>query len=295
MTSFLKNVRESLTPTLKQSAFLQRGVLTPEEFVKAGDELVHQCPTWSWEGASDESKSRSHLPKNKQYLVTRNVPCKERCSEMEKGASSLGMMKEDGDGWMLEDDGKGGDDDDFDFVDEGDSEKPPSQAEPTTSPVAVVDDDDEYADIDEFEDDTLVTDTAALTVADNILAVRTYDVMISYDKYYQTPRVWLSGYSESRSPLSGDEMFEDCMSDYVKRTVTIESFPYTAAVVISIHPCQHGNVMKNIVGNLTQGEGGGEIVVEQYMFVFLKFVASMIPTINYDFTNAVETGGGSGK
>ena len=46
MTSFLKNVRESLTPTLKQTAFLERGVLTPEEFVKAGDELIFKCPTW---------------------------------------------------------------------------------------------------------------------------------------------------------------------------------------------------------------------------------------------------------
>ena len=33
---------------------------------------------------------------------------------------------------------------------------------------------------------------------------------------------------------------------------------------------------------------GGEVKVESYMFVFLKFVSSMIPTINYDFTTAVE-------
>lgn len=31
----------------------------------------------------------------------------------------------------------------------------------------------------------------------NLLQVRTYDVMITYDKYYQTPRVWLSGYDEA--------------------------------------------------------------------------------------------------
>jgi len=30
----------------------------------------------------------------------------------------------------------------------------------------------------------------------NLLQVRTYDVMITYDKYYQTPRVWLIGYDE---------------------------------------------------------------------------------------------------
>ena len=30
----------------------------------------------------------------------------------------------------------------------------------------------------------------------NILQVRTYDVMITYDKLYQTPRMWLLGYDE---------------------------------------------------------------------------------------------------
>ena len=35
----------------------------------------------------------------------------------------------------------------------------------------------------------------------NLLQVRTYDVMITYDKYYQTPRIWLLGYDEVRSFL----------------------------------------------------------------------------------------------
>lgn len=35
----------------------------------------------------------------------------------------------------------------------------------------------------------------------NLLQVRTYDVMITYDKYYQTPRIWLIGYDEVK-PLA---------------------------------------------------------------------------------------------
>ena len=57
---------------------------------------------------------------------------------------------------------------------------------------------------------------------DNIIKIRTYDISITYDKYYQTPRVFLFGYDEAHSPLTDDQMFEDVMSDYAKRTVTIE-------------------------------------------------------------------------
>ena len=31
---------------------------------------------------------------------------------------------------------------------------------------------------------------------DKILRTRTYDLSITYDKYYQTPRIWLFGYDE---------------------------------------------------------------------------------------------------
>lgn len=34
---------------------------------------------------------------------------------------------------------------------------------------------------------------------DAILQTRTYDLYITYDKYYQTPRLWLFGYDEVRN------------------------------------------------------------------------------------------------
>jgi ubiquitin-like-conjugating enzyme ATG3 len=46
--NFLRNAREWAAPVLTESAFLERGVLTPEEFVAAGDQLVYRCPTWTW-------------------------------------------------------------------------------------------------------------------------------------------------------------------------------------------------------------------------------------------------------
>lgn len=56
---------------IQSSKFKESGVVTPEEFVAAGDFLVHHCPTWQW-ASGHKSKSKEYLPENKQYLLTRN-------------------------------------------------------------------------------------------------------------------------------------------------------------------------------------------------------------------------------
>jgi len=48
LRTMLEGVRSAVTPTLKGSQFIQKGVLTPEEFIAAGDELVFKCPSWAW-------------------------------------------------------------------------------------------------------------------------------------------------------------------------------------------------------------------------------------------------------
>ncbi|KAL3908095.1 MAG: hypothetical protein SGARI_003218, partial [Bacillariaceae sp.] len=98
-------------------------------------------------------------------------------------------------------------------------------------------------------------------------------------------------------------MMQDVISDYANKTVTMEPHPHVSGPQASIHPCQHGKVMKAIVKNLIKTsdkdkavqEEGDEAAqaqqqgpsVEMYLFIFLKFVSSMIPTINYDFTMEV--------
>jgi ubiquitin-like-conjugating enzyme ATG3 len=159
------------------------------------------------------------------------------------------------------------------------------------------DDNDEYGDMGDFEDDNILGDEEAVQreaalgekgsdkVADNIKRVRTYDISITYDKYYQTPRVWIFGYKEDgNTPLSPKEMFQDVMSDYVQRTVTIETHPHVDGPHLSVHPCQHGAVMKNIVSNLIKDLDSKPPEVGIYLFIFLKFVSSIVPTMNYDFT-----------
>ena len=184
--------------------------------------------------------------------------------------------------------------DDFDILDEdGEVVK---QNEAAKDATGGDDEEDEYADMDGFEDNNILQDDAAAAPApeeSNLVKVRTYDLSITYDKYYQTPRVWMMGKSAEGQPLSGKEMMEDVISDYANRTVTIENHPHVAGPHASIHPCQHGKVMKTIVKNLikssgTDGEEDKGPSVEMYLFIFLKFVSSMIPTINYDFTMDVQ-------
>lgn len=56
--------------------------------------------------------------------------------------------------------------------------------------------------------------------------MRTYDLSITYDFYHQTPRLWLLGYDEDGNLLRENEMFEDIMDDYAKKTVTMEPHPH---------------------------------------------------------------------
>eukprot|EP00217_Crustomastix_stigmatica_P009932 CAMPEP_0183789738 /NCGR_PEP_ID=MMETSP0803_2-20130417/614_1 /TAXON_ID=195967 /ORGANISM="Crustomastix stigmata, Strain CCMP3273" /LENGTH=118 /DNA_ID=CAMNT_0026033917 /DNA_START=36 /DNA_END=388 /DNA_ORIENTATION=+ len=82
-----KSAAEAVLPTRTASAFRDKGVLTPEEFVAAGDLLVSSCPTWRWEGG-DGPKRKPYLPKDKQFLVTRNVPCVRRAQAVQDAADA---------------------------------------------------------------------------------------------------------------------------------------------------------------------------------------------------------------
>jgi len=347
---YLRSVREWAYPQLKSSAFLEKGVLTPEEFVNAGDELVYRCPTWAWE--SGEGKSiKPYLPPDKQYLVTRNVPCQDRVSSLENRFTFDSEKRNnsdggDGDGddedeWLVSNIIREKDEDDDDIEDEFDildgegeiiektkelqisqeeKQQTNEQNQASSSDAAAQDDgDDEYADMEDFEDDNILqeedddinAEQATTTTSteesnanknnndDLIMKVRTYNLSITYDKYYQTPRIWMLGTSASGQPLSGKEMMEDVMSDYANRTVTIENHPHVTGPHASIHPCQHAKVMKKIVKNLIKAPSNNSTSsqqqdnnnatptgpsVEMYLFIFLKFVNSIIPTINYDFT-----------
>jgi ubiquitin-like-conjugating enzyme ATG3 len=76
---------------------------------------------------------------------------------------------------------------------------------------------------------------------------------------------------------------EDISADHAQKTVTIDPHPHTGVPSASIHPCKHGSVMKKLVDS-ARAQTGEAPSVDSYMFVFLKFIASVVPTIEYDYT-----------
>lgn len=426
------SIAGGLVPILKSSAFVEKGVLTPDEFVAAGDLLVAKCPTWRW-AAGEPSTRQSFLPADKQFLVTKGgaclrggrlgaarsardggglppgrseipaeraaalpppsptaftAPCSSTCAvpSHQRVSALVGQyraeseVKLDGaadeDGWLsthtgaiveegqavLLADGPGGL---LGHVREDYSPCAPAAeagVAAVPAPAAVVaapaaeatgsggdssgeGEDDEYADMMAFSGVDLIVDPATAAVASAsssssssssassassasssssasasasassvptmvsldgaalgpsmLLRTRTYDVCVCYDRYYQTPRIYLFGFNEDHEPLSPDAMMEDVMQDYANRTVTVERHPNlpSSPLHASIHPCRHAEAMRRIIETLLAGGASRDEVearVDTYLFIFLKFIQSVVPTIDYDFTTDVDTGGARG-
>jgi len=254
MRAAFQAFREAITPTLKFSQFAE-GKLTPDEFVHSCQALIRAFPSFQWLPLRPGQPTKSYLPPEQQCIVCANIPSRARVSQT---ADALGEDTDAGDNWVA-----------------------------TSS--ATAQEVDEYADIDNYVDQA-VLQTANQDV--NVVAyqnaqLRLYDMYITYDNYYACPRAYLVGRAADGTPLTPDEMSQDVMQDYINRTATMERHPFEPdTLTISIHPCRHAHAMKRILQGMSVGTGGN-LSVESYMVAFLKMLASMLPTMEYDYTSSV--------
>ncbi|KAI1749301.1 autophagocytosis associated protein [Xylaria castorea] len=340
--STVNTLRDKYTPVTHTSTFRKTGQITPEEFLAAGDYLVFKFPTWSWAEADSDTQRVDYLPPDKQFLVTRGVPCNRRLDDDFAGdAGHEEAVVGDGDDFKS----KGQADDDDGWLRTGglSSSQPLKARDVRTVDDAGnvgdrLDDEDEIPDMEDDDDDeAIIRDTEAQKRTG---ARRTYTLYIMYSPYYRTPRLYLSGYAEGQ-PLAPHQMMDDIVGDYKDKTVTLEDFPFFANNVkmASVHPCKHAPVMKTLLdradaalklrrdklksGKIIGGDPGMEglvdeinkldvknaeaavesssddweeveaedqdvaIRVDQYLVVFLKFIASVTPGIEHDFTMSV--------
>ena len=161
MVSLLKNMADYLTPVLSSSQFAATGVLTPAEFELSGDQLTHSVRTWTWQTAP-RAAQKDYLSAQKQYLITRNVPCACRARQYGMQGADERMVEEDAaggeDGWLSTHTGGSGEA--AGEIEHADVSDIPAAVRPAAAAPAAADaaggEDEEIGDIDDVGDDDLM-------------------------------------------------------------------------------------------------------------------------------------------
>ncbi|CAI4218301.1 unnamed protein product [Parascedosporium putredinis] len=291
--STVNTLRDRYTPVATTSTFRKTGEINPNEFEEAGDYLVSKFPTWSWGDADDESRRVPFLPPG---------------SNRRRRRASAGGDDDD-DGWLR----TGG------LASSQPLKAREIRAVDEAGNVAEgqVVEDDEIPDMeDEEDDDAIIKDTGAESKSGGR---RTYNLYIMYSPYYRTPRLYLSGYSPNGQPLPPKFMMDDIVGDYKDKTVTLEDFPFFANNIkmasekLRAAAADQGSAtgadtlveevkkldVKDAEAEADKAEDWEEVQqneiddqevairVDQYLVVFLKFMASVTPGIEHDFTMGV--------
>ena len=129
------------------------------------------------------------LPKDKQFLITRNVPCYKRCRQMEYAPEQEKVIDDaEDEGWV----------DTHHFAEKSTVEDKVSEMklDDEENDAPNDDSDEEAVDMEAFVESGMLEDAATIDPSvkksaksgGEIVSTRTYDLNITYDKYYQTPR-----------------------------------------------------------------------------------------------------------
>lgn len=247
-----KAAAEMVIPDLQDSNFLETGMLTKEEFKLSCDKLIEMDSTWYWvkEG---ECLMKKHILCNKikleqDFNVDEDINVYNLKNITEPTETNVDISNE--------------------------SVSEPEQTSDTES-------DDFLA---EFENQDLVENDAATIKIDynNLDKSHYYNVNITYDKYYRTPRIWFEGIDSSGMMLSQDEIYSDFMVEYIKVSLTLEIHPIMNMNYISVHPCKHAFAMRKMFAFELEKKHESEVKIEDYLVHFLKFASCVIPQLEFD-------------
>jgi ubiquitin-like-conjugating enzyme ATG3 len=126
------------------------------------------------------------LPSDKQFLITRNVPCFKRATSFKTDPANELLVE--GDEWVsthpnyvLQEK----------VVEFEDIKGEPMKSTQQDHGQDIEDFDNPQAEHDDLDDAVIVENNDQ-----HVLHARTYDLTITYDTYYRTPRFWLFGYDE---------------------------------------------------------------------------------------------------
>lgn len=264
---FVKTTND-LTPAdiPKESVFLADGRLTPLEFLQAGDRLKLASKMFEWESASKSGFQEPTLDPKKQFLKAKTVSHK----RLENEETDIEALKID-DGWQI-----------LGTFETHESKKF-EEEEDTKSKKT------ETPKIKNFEDSDSDDDDQ-----DNRVKVenvpddhkRIYEVHITYDRHYLTPRFWLAGVDSKNVPLTKEQIMEEVMNEYREKTVTYDKQPHTGEYMVNIHPCKHANVLRSFAEQASSH--GNQVRPDQSLFLFLKFIGSVMPSVEIDYTVEME-------
>ncbi|KMU76124.1 cyclin-dependent protein kinase regulator [Coccidioides immitis RMSCC 3703] len=258
--NYIRTWRDKLAPISHTSTFRSTGQITPEEFVLAGDYLVYKFPTWSWADAPP-AKRVPYLPEGKQFLVTRGVPCHRRLDENFAGdAGKEDVMIKDG---LGSGDGKEGEDEDYGWLNTGGGGGGGGGSEPVT-----------------MGSEARIKDVRTVDEAGNV--------------------------GEKEEEEEEEEEIPD-MEDEEDDEEAIIREPLGKSTKAPLRTYSLYITYTPWVGNPPSGQNAGDewevlqpegseededdqqvaIRVDQYLVVFLKFISSVTPGIEHDFTMGV--------
>jgi len=271
-----KSLAEKVLPDLKTSNFVQTGMLTKKEFQITGNYLIQNDPLWEWQ-------------KEGVCLIKRRI----RCTREE----------------IKEDTTDNGDSNSFNVYSYKSSSLNAPQnitnantntntnTENMTNNTHITQDNrvedgfesDDSMGMSYLEDDSLIyADEASLSALPKTIdTAHYYDITITYDDYYRTPRIWFQGTNTSGKFLEDHEIYNDFDVEKTKVSLTMEEHPIIAMNVVSVHPCKHAHAMKRmfVFEQERQKDQDEEITIEKYLVHFLKFVSCVIPQLSFDLTS----------